>query len=49
MRSTLTATPSTGRPSVFDDFSNARFGSVSVLDSDSVMPHSEQTLRSSSR
>src|SRR5204862_416991 len=43
-----TSTPSRARPSVFDDFSAARDGSVSVLESDSVMPHSEQTLRSSS-
>ena len=49
MRSTFTATPSSGRPSVFEDFSSARSGSVNVLDSDPVMPHSEQTLRSSSR
>ncbi len=46
---TLTCTPSSGRPSEVDDLSAARDGSVSVLESDSVMPQSEQTFRSSSR
>ena len=41
-------TPSSARPSVFDDFSAARDGSVRLVDKDSVIPKSEHTVSRSS-
>src|SRR5258708_26084867 len=43
-----TSMPSSERPSVVGDFSDARDGSVSVPDKTSVIPHSEHTLMPSS-